>query len=242
MKAIFKKEINRFFSSPSGTLIIVIFLLINSSLLWWISGTGQNILEAGYSNIDPLFFIAPFLLILFIPAICMNSFSAEIENGTIETLKTKPITNLQIILGKYFAIITIVSLSILPTFTYLFSVYYLSENGIDLGGITGSYIGLFLLSFVFASISLFCSSLSRNPLSALIISIIMCSLFYFGFDIISNIDTLETFKIEISKLGIASHYKTLSKGLLALTDVLYFLIITMLFLQFTNLNLNKKND
>jgi len=242
MKAIFKKEINMFFSSLNGTLIIAIFLLINSSLLWWISATGQNILEAGYSNIDPLFFIAPFLLILFIPAICMNSFSTEIEKGTIETLKTKPITNLQIILGKYFAIITIVSLSILPTFTYLFSVYYLSENGIDLGGITGSYIGLFLLSFVFASISFFCSSLSRNPLSSLIISIIMCSLFYFGFDIISNIDTLETFKIEISKLGIASHYKTLSKGLLALTDVLYFLIITMLFLQFTNLNLNKKND
>lgn len=242
MKAIFKKEINMFFSSLNGTLIIAIFLLINSSLLWWISATGQNILEAGYSNIDPLFFIAPFLLILFIPAICMNSFSTEIEKGTIETLKTKPITNLQIILGKYFAIITIVSLSILPTFTYLFSVYYLSENGIDLGGITGSYIGLFLLSFVFASISFFCSSLSRNPLSSLIISIIMCSLFYFGFDIISNIDTLEPFKIEISKLGIASHYKTLSKGLLALTDVLYFLIITMLFLQFTNLNLNKKND
>ena len=242
MKAIFKKEINMFFSSLNGTLIIAIFLLINSSLLWWISATGQNILEAGYSNIDPLFFIAPFLLILFIPAICMNSFSTEIEKGTIETLKTKPITNLQIILGKYFAIITIVSLSILPTFTYLFSVYYLSENGIDLGGITGSYIGLFLLSFVFASISSFCSSLSRNPLSSLIISIIMCSLFYFGFDIISNIDTLETFKIEISKLGIASHYKTLSKGLLDLTDVLYFLIITMLFLQFTNLNLNKKND
>lgn len=242
MKAIFKKEINMFFSSLNGTLIIAIFLLINSSLLWWISATGQNILEEGYSNIDPLFFIAPFLLILFIPAICMNSFSTEIEKGTMETLKTKPITNLQIILGKYFAIITIVSLSILPTFTYLFSVYYLSENGIDLGGITGSYIGLFLLSFVFASISFFCSSLSRNPLSSLIISIIMCSLFYFGFDIISNIDTLETFKIEISKLGIASHYKTLSKGLLALTDVLYFLIITMLFLQFTNLNLNKKND
>jgi len=240
MKAIFKKEINMFFSSFSGTLIIALFLLSNSVLLWWISGTGQNILETGYSNIDPLFFIAPFLLLLFIPAISMNSFSSEIENGTIETLKTKPISNLQIITGKYLAIITIISLSILPTLTYVFTINYLSENGIDSGGIIGSYIGLFLLSFVFASISLFCSSISKNPLSALMISVIICSLFYFGFNIISNIDTVESFKIEISEIGIATHYKTMSTGLLSLSDLLYFLIIIMLFLQFTNLKLNRK--
>jgi len=240
MKAIFKKEINMFFSSFSGTLIIALFLLSNSVLLWWISGTGQNILEIGYSNIDPLFFIAPFLLLLFIPAISMNSFSSEIENGTIETLKTKPISSLQIITGKYLAIITIVSLSILPTLTYVFTINYLSENGIDSGGIIGSYIGLFLLSFVFTSISLFCSSISKNPLSVLIISVIICSLFYFGFDIISNIDTVESFKIEISEIGIATHYKTMSTGLLSLSDLLYFLIIIMLFLQFTNLKLNRK--
>jgi len=240
MKAIFIKEINMFFSSFSGTLIIALFLLSNSVLLWWISGTGQNILEIGYSNIDPLFFIAPFLLLLFIPAISMNSFSSEIENGTIETLKTKPISSLQIITGKYLAIITIVSLSILPTLTYVFTINYLSENGIDSGGIIGSYIGLFLLSFVFASISLFCSSISKNPLSALIISVIICSLFYFGFNIISNIDAVESFKIEISEIGIATHYKTMSTGLLSLSDLLYFLIIIMLFLQFTNLKLKRK--
>jgi len=240
MKAIFIKEINMFFSSFSGTLIIALFLLSNSVLLWWISGTGQNILEIGYSNIDPLFFIAPFLLLLFIPAISMNSFSSEIENGTIETLKTKPISSLQIITGKYLAIITIVSLSILPTLTYVFTINYLSENGIDSGGIIGSYIGLFLLSFVFTSISLFCSSISKNPLSALIISVIICSLFYFGFNIISNIDAVESFKIEISEIGIATHYKTMSTGLLSLSDLLYFLIIIMLFLQFTNLKLNRK--
>ena len=240
MKAIFIKEINMFFSSFSGTLIIALFLLSNSVLLWWISGTGQNILEIGYSNIDPLFFIAPFLLLLFIPAISMNSFSSEIGNGTIETLKTKPISSLQIITGKYLAIITIVSLSILPTLTYVFTINYLSENGIDSGGIIGSYIGLFLLSFVFTSISLFCSSISKNPLSALIISVIICSLFYFGFNIISNIDAVESFKIEISEIGIATHYKTMSTGLLSLSDLLYFLIIIMLFLQFTNLKLNRK--
>ena len=240
MKAIFKKEINMFFSSFSGTLIIALFLLSNSVLLWWISGTGQNILEIGYSNIDPLFFISPFLLLLFIPAISMNSFSSEIENGTIETLKTKPISNLQIITGKYLSIITIVSLSILPTLSYVFTINYLSENGIDRGGIIGSYIGLFLLSLVFTSISLFCSSISKNPLSALIISVIICSLFYFGFDIISNIDAVESFKIEISEIGIATHYKTMSTGLLSLSDLLYFLIIIMLFLQFTNLKLNRK--
>ena len=240
MKAIFKKEINMFFSSFSGTLIIALFLLSNSVLLWWISGTGQNILEIGYSNIDPLFFIAPFLLLLFIPAISMNSFSSEIENGTIETLKTKPISSFEIITGKYLAIITIVSLSILPTLTYVFTINYLSVNGIDSGGIIGSYIGLFLLSFVFTSISLFCSSISKNPLSVLIISVIICSLFYFGFNIISNIDAVESFKIEISEIGIATHYKTMSTGLLSLSDLLYFLIIIMLFLQFTNLKLNRK--
>ena len=170
----------------------------------------------------------------------MNSFSLEIENGTIETLKTKPISNLQIITGKYLAIITIVSLSILPTLSYVFTINYLSVNGIDSGGIIGSYIGLFLLSLVFTSISLFCSSISKNPLSALIISVIICSLFYFGFNIISNIDTVESFKIEISEIGIATHYKTMSTGLLSLSDLLYFLIIIMLFLQFTNLKLNRK--
>ena len=133
MYSIFLKEIRSFLSSLIAYVVIVVFLLL-VGLFTWVFAEG-NVLSLGYSNLDVLFFIAPWIFIFLISAITMRSFSEEIRQGTFETLSTKPITDFQIILGKYFAAVSLVAFAILPTFLYFYSIYQLGlpKGNIDVG-------------------------------------------------------------------------------------------------------------
>ena len=169
MIAILKKEISIFFSTLIGYLIITLFLSVNSILLW--TDISQfNIIDYGYADLDMFFFVSPILLLLFIPSISMRSFSEEYNSGTIELLITKPINILEIILAKFFAIMTVIFISLIPTIFYVISIYYLGETigNLDLAAVLGSYIGLILLSILFTSISIFCSSLYKNQIISFI--------------------------------------------------------------------------
>ena len=234
MITLFKKEISVFFGTLIGYFIIAIFLLVNGLMLW--TDMSQfNILGNGYSNMHMFFIVSPLLFLLFIPAISMRVFSEEYNIGTIEILITKPISIFQIILAKFFAVLTLVCLSIFPTIIYVISIYYLGETigNLDLAGIIGSYLGLILLSSVFSSISVFSSALSSNQIISFIISIFLCGLFYFGFDLLSELSFFHSFDLLIQKIGISYHYQNLSKGLLRLTDFVYFLSVSFLFLKIT---------
>jgi len=232
MIALFKKEISVFFGTLTGYLIIAIFLLVNGITLWYNSNK-FSIIENGYANMDMFFIISPILFLLFIPALSMHVFAEEYNTGTIEIVLTKPISVFKIVLAKYLAILTIVFFSIVPTVIYVVSIYYLGETlgNLDLASISGSYLGLILLSSLFSSISVFSSALSTNQIIAFIISICLCALFYFGFDLLSNISLLDNSDILIEKAGISYHYQNLSKGLLRLTDLIYFLSLSYLFLK-----------
>lgn len=142
MFAIFKKEIRQFFSSLIGYMAVTVFLLVLGLFIWVFPDT--NVLDFGYATLDSLFYIAPYIFIFLIPAITMRSFAEEISNGTIETLSTRPVTEMQIILGKYFAALLLVLIAILPTFIYFYSLYALASpvGNVDVGGILGSYFGL----------------------------------------------------------------------------------------------------
>ena len=234
MTAIFTKEIRQFFSTFGGVLIFSIFLLLNSIFLWISNAAGTNILSLSYSNIDGLFFLSPFLFIIFIPTICMKLFSEEFNSGTSEILLTKAISTWRIVLGKYFASIALLLIFIIPTFFFPISVSLLSDSeGIDLGGLIGSYIGLFLLGAIFCSIGIFTSALSSNNISSLILSVILCSLLFFGFDIISKLSVLKNYELLISNFGISPHYKTMSMGLISLKDTVYFISTISFFLIMT---------
>ena len=145
MYTIFKKEIAAFLSSLIAYIAIVIFLIVLGLFVWVFPDT--SVLNYGYSSLDSLFNIAPWVFMFLIPAITMRSFSEENKTGTIELLTTRPITDIQIILGKYFAGLVLVFFAILPTLIYYFSIYQLGsvKGNIDSGAVIGSYIGLLFL-------------------------------------------------------------------------------------------------
>ncbi|GAB7257697.1 gliding motility-associated ABC transporter permease subunit GldF [Polaribacter sp. OB-PA-B3] len=238
MIAILKKEFNSFFSSPIAYLVIGVFLLINGLFLW-IFKDNFNILNAGFADLNPFFYLAPWVFLFLIPAITMKSFADEYSNGTIELLKTKPISNWQIVLGKFFAALLLVIIAILPTLTYVYTVYQLgsSVGNLDIGATIGSYIGLLFLAATYTAIGLFTSTLSKNQIVAFILGVLITFLLFYGFDAISvSLDN----NYVIKKLGINEHFKSISRGVIDTRDIIYFLSITFFFLFITKTRLENE--
>ena len=243
MIALFRKELSVFFSTLIGYLIIGIFLLINSFLLWS-DFSDMNILNYGYADMDIFFTTAPLFFLLFIPAISMRVFTEEYTSGTIETLITKPITSLQIVLAKFLAVFILVLFAILPTLIYVVSIYYLGESvgNLDLAGILGSYFGLIFLCALFSAISIYASSLASNQIISFAIAILLSTLFYFGFDVLSELVFFQNFDLFIQQIGISFHYEMMSKGLVKLSDIIYFVSFTILFIKLTELVINERKS
>jgi len=241
MITLFRKEISVFFSTLIGYLIIGIFLLINSILLWS-DFSDMNILSYGYADMDIFFTSAPLFFLLFIPAVSMRVFTEEYSSGNIENLITKPITSLQIVLAKFLAIFVLVLFAILPTLIYVVSIYYLGESlgNLDLAGIMGSYFGLIFLCALFSSISVYSSSVSSNQIVSFAFAISLTTLFYFGFDVLSELSFFQNFDLFIKQMGISFHYEMMSKGQVKLSDIIYFVSFTILFIKLTELVINER--
>lgn len=240
MWSVCKKEFRQFFSSLTGYIAIIVFLLLNGLMLFVFPDT--NVLDFGYATLDKFFELAPWILLLLVPAITMRSLSEEFKTGTFEILQTKPISRWQLVLGKYSGALIVVWIALLPTFIYMFSIQQLSmEGGIDVGATMGSYIGLFFLSAVFTSIGVCCSSFTSNAVVAFILSAFACFILYSGFNAISRIPALEAgADYYIEMLGIDFHYRSISRGVIDSRDVIYFLSVITLFLTITNKNLVKR--
>lgn len=239
MWSICKKELRQFFSSLTGYIAIIVFLLVNGLVLFVFD---DNIFAFGYATLDRFFQLAPWILLLLIPAITMRSFADEFKTGTYEILQTRPLSRLQIIGGKYFGSLIVVFIALLPTFIYIISIQKLSAGeGLDMGATIGSYIGLFFLAAVFTSISICCSSFTNNAVVAFIVSLIGCALLYYGFSAISKLPALRNGADYYTEmLGIDFHYRSISRGLIDTRDIIYFLSVIFLFLMITNRNLIKR--
>ena len=238
MLAILRKELNLFFASPIAYLVIGIFLLINGLFLWVFKGD-FNILNAGFADLNSLFLISPWFFIFLIPATTMRSFSDEIRLGTIEIIKTKPITSWNIILGKFFGSFILVILALVPTLSYVYTVFQLGNpmGNLDFGSTVGSYIGLLFLASSFTAIGLFTSTLSSNQIVAFIIGVVLSFFMYYGFDAIAD---LMNNNYTIENLGMTSHFKSISRGVIDTRDILYFLSVTFFFLFLTKINFEHK--
>ncbi len=240
MIAIYLREINSFLSSLIAYLVIGVFLLITGLFLWVFPQS--SILNTGFSNMDSLFLIAPYVFLFLIPAITMRAFAEEKKSGTIEFLLTKPVSDYQIIIAKYLANLTLVLFSIAPTLIYYYSVYQLGNpvGNIDSAGIAGSYIGLIFLCAVFTSIGIFASSLTQNQITAFVLAVFLSFLIFEGFQSLSEINVWGKVSVIISKLGIAHHYNSMSKGLIDSRDLLYFISVIVLMLSGTKLILDSR--
>jgi len=235
MISVFKKEISQFFNSLIGYIVITVFL-IGIGLFMWVFPQ-YSVLNYGFADLSTLFSMAPYVFMFLIPAITMRTFAEEKKDGTMEFLLTKPVTDWQIILGKYFSSIALVVFALIPTLIYYVSVYSLGDpvGNIDSAAVAGSYIGLLLLAGVFTSIGIFASSISSNQIVSFIIALFLCFLVYQGFYYLSTIDFWGTAAAVIDQFGIQYHYDSLSRGLIDSRDVLYFVSIVFMMLLFTKL-------
>ena len=239
MKAILKKEFNSFFASPIAYLVIGVFLLINGLFLF-IFDDDFNILNAGFADVTPFFYLAPWVFLFLIPAITMKSFADEFNTGTIELLKTKPISDWQIVLGKFLASLLLVCIAIIPTFIYVYTVYKLGNpvGNIDFGSTIGSYIGLLFLAATYTAVGLFTSTLSKNQIVAFILGVFITFFLFYGFDAIATSFGDSSFTIQ--QLGINEHFKSISRGVIDTRDIIYFLSVTFFFLFITKIRLENE--
>ena len=239
MWSICKKELHQFFSSLTGYISIIVFLLANGLVLFVFE---NNIFDFGYATLEKFFQLSPWILLLLIPAITMRSFSDEFKAGTFEILQTRPLTRWQIVTGKYFGCLSVVLIALLPTIVYIFSIQALSSTeGLDMGATIGSYIGLFFLAAVFTAIGVCSSSFTSNSVIAFIAAIIGCALLYYGFDAISRLQMMSggaDYYIEM--IGIDFHYRSISRGVIDTRDIIYFLSVIFFALFITNRNLLKR--
>lgn len=235
MLAVLLKEVNSFLNSIIAYLVIGGFLVVTGLFMWVFPDS--NVLDYGYADLQTLFTLAPWVFLFLIPAITMRTFAEEKKAGTIELLLTKPLSGLQLILGKFLACWFLALLALLPTLVYYYAVYTLGNpvGNIDSAAVAGSYLGMALLAGIFTAVGIFASALTENQIVAFLVAVFFCFLIYSGFDSIAALDAWGTTAYLISQLGVAFHYSALSKGLIDSRDVLYFLSVAAVFILATKL-------
>ena len=231
MKALYLKEIRSFLSSVIGYVFIVIFL-ITSGLFHWVISYNTNLLEGAESDLIPFFNLAPLIFLILIPAITMRSIAEERKNGTIELLFTRPISDLNVLLAKYFAGVTLLVIALVPTLVYYCSMHFLGSpiGVIDDGATITSYLGLILLGSTFVAIGIFSSSLTNSQIVAFILSMFLCWVFYDGLTLLGSFNLMGDFDYIIKYTGMSFHYDSIKRGVVDTSDVLYFISLIVIFI------------
>ena len=234
------KEWRQFFSSLTGYIAIIIFLLLMGLFLFVFPDS--SILDFGYATLDNFFSLAPYILLFLVPTITMRSLADEYKTGTFELLKTLPVSPAKIVGGKYSGCLLVVAIALIPTIIYAVSIQQLSaKGGIDAGATAGSYIGLLMLAAVYTSVGICTSSYTNNTVVAFILAAFVCFLLYSGFTAVSRLPVFANgpgYYIEM--LGIDFHYRSISRGVIDTRDVLYFFAMIFLFLTITQRNLARR--
>ncbi|HKL66706.1 MAG TPA: gliding motility-associated ABC transporter permease subunit GldF, partial [Bacteroidales bacterium] len=236
MFAIYKREIGSFFTGLTGYIVILVYLVINSLLMWILPGQ-WNILDTGYASLEPLFIISPWVFLFLVPAVTMRMVAEEKRSGTLELLLSRPVSERQIIYGKYLASLTLVLLALLPCVIYYVSVSLLGQSpgNIDSGGTLGAALGLFFLAAIYAAVGIFSSTLSSNQVASFIISVITGLILFIGFDSFAMLPGLKNIDEIVIRLGINEHYKSISRGVVDSRDILYYLITVLIFTELSAL-------
>lgn len=241
MRALFTKEVNQFFSSVTGYVSVILFGVANGLFLLVFPDT--NLFQDGYATLEVLFRMAPWILLVLLPAATMRLFAEEWRTGTMEFLLTRPLGEWEIVWGKYLSGIFLLVFALVPTATYYLIIHTLAATPalIDTGQLMGSYLGLFLLGSVFTAIGVWASSVTSQSMVAFLLSVFTCFIVYTGFDAVSRIPALAggpDYYLQL--LGISFHYASVSRGVVSLGDLVYFLSVDGVFLYLTKLSLDHR--
>ncbi|QYN51275.1 MULTISPECIES: ABC transporter permease subunit [Apibacter] len=241
MFSIFKKELWAYFGTLGAYIVSAALLLICSLFLWFFDND-FNVFNVGLATLNNFFILAPWVLMFLLPALTMKSIAEEEQNGTLVWLFSQPLSVSSIVLGKYWAIIVLVLFSLLPTFTYVYTINNLSlpKGNIDSGIIVSGYIGLLFLSMTFASIGIFCSSLVKNQVLAFVTGVFFCFICFYGFENLASYNLLGNLDYTLQKIGFFQHYTSFTKGIVDTRDIGYFIFVIVVFLLLSIRIINSK--
>ncbi|ANQ51246.1 gliding motility-associated ABC transporter permease subunit GldF [Flammeovirga sp. MY04] len=240
MWQIFSKELNSFFSAVLGYLVVSVFLVMMGLFVWVFPQT--SVLEGSYASLDTLFNIAPYVFMFLLPAITMRGLAEEKKTGTLELLFTRPLTDTQIVVGKFLAAWATALIALIPTIVYYYSVYELGapKGNIDTAGVLGSYVGLAFLAGGFAAIGTFASSITSSQIISFIVAVMICFACYDGISSVASIPALSDYAYSIGLWGVDFHYRSLSRGLIDSRDILYFCSLIIVALSMARLSISSR--
>ena len=238
MRVIFKREFLSYFATPLAYVFIVIYLMLSGVFCFYIG----NFFERGQADLHPFFNFHPWLYLFLVPAISMRLWSEERKTGSIELLMTLPITKRDAVLGKFFAAWCFLGLALGLTFPMWLTVNYLGNP--DNGVIIASYLGSWLMSGSFLAVGCCMSALSKNQVIAFILAVVICFIFILsGFPMVLNLFkgwAPIAFVDAIASLSFLTHFTSVSKGVLGLRDLLYFLSFIFVWLAATAIVIESK--
>ncbi|MHA7129900.1 gliding motility-associated ABC transporter permease subunit GldF [Algoriphagus namhaensis] len=239
MKSLFLKEINAFFGSLLGYLVLALFLIALGLLVWVFPET--SVLDYGYADLEPLFVYTPYVFTFLIPALSMRAISEEIRLGTWELLRTSPLTLVQIVLAKYLALLVLIILALIPTLLYFFSILQLGDppGNLDQAGFFGSWFGLVMIGAVFGAVGLFASSLTSQQVLAFVLGVFFCFVLYFGFSAVASMQ-VGSFAYWLEELSLSYHFTNLSRGVIDSADIFFMVGMIWLFLGLTSILLKRR--
>ncbi|QJD77334.1 gliding motility-associated ABC transporter permease subunit GldF [Spirosoma rhododendri] len=239
MLAIFRKEINQFFSSPIAYIIMAVFLTAVGLMLWVFPDT--SLLDAGYADLSAFFSLTPYVLLFLVPAITMRTIADEVRSGTLEWVLTKPVSRWGVVGGKFLACWLLVLITLLPTLLYYLTLYQLGSpvGNIDSAGVFGAYTGLLLLAGVFVAIGLWASSLNDNQVVAFVLGVFLCFLLFVGLGAIASLPILGSAGYYVGYFALDEQYRALGRGLIDSRNVIYLLSLMAFFLWLTVNRLNR---
>lgn len=230
-----KKELRMFFDSLVAYILLIAFLGFSGFFTWFY---GSDIFLTKQASLQAFFQIAYWTLFFFIPALTMRMLAEENKTGTIELLLTKPITNWQVLWGKFLACLILIFIALLCTLPYYVTIIYLGK--IDSGVVFCAYMGLLFMSAAYISIGIFASSITNNQVVAFLVALFTGIFFHFIFGLLGNSFTGTTGEI-INYLSMAAHFDGISRGLIDSRDLIYFASIVFLGLVMAEVSLAKRN-
>lgn len=225
-----RKELVSYFTTPVAYIIIMVFLGITG---WYFT---NELFLNGVITMRVVFSVIPFIFVIFIPIITMRSFAEEKKIGTIELLLTKPITDFDIILGKFLATLALTFFTLLPTVVYVITLSFLGP--VDYGTVFAGYLGLFLMAGVYISIGIFTSSLTENQIIAAILSFLFIFILYLLNYVLNYLPT--TIASILQYISTSYHFSSIQRGVIDTRDIIYYLSGMTIFLFLTRLSLDKR--
>jgi len=230
-----KKELRSYFDSLIAYVMIVLFLGF-SGLFTWLYGS--DIFLTGQASLRTFFGIAYWTLFFFIPALTMKSIAEEKKSGTLELLLTKPISDWQLIWGKFFAAFGIILITLLLTISYVITLANIGN--LDDGAVIMGYFGLLLMSAAYIGIGIFASSISKNQIVAFLIALFIGLFFHIIFGVFAS-SSVGFLGGLFSYLDLNTHFESIARGVLDTKDLIYFLSIMFIGLYLSVISLSKRN-